>query len=265
MAGNPTRGGDELATIIYTSGTTGTPKGVMHSFNALGYDAKVLAALIKLNDKERVLSYLPLAHIVERAGMEGTAVYLGYRVFFSEGIDTFLADLARARPTIFLSVPRLLLKFQQGVFAKIPQRKLERLLRIPILNRAVKKRVLHKLGLGHGDQRRQRRGSAAYRDSAVVSQARTESRRGIRDDRDADYAPAGARFGATRLCGLRHSRRGGEAQCGSGTADPQPDEYAGVLQESGKHEGLLSRRTDFSGPATWRGSIPTGSSRLSAD
>ena len=35
-AGNPTRPGDDLATIIYTSGTTGTPKGVMHSFNALG-------------------------------------------------------------------------------------------------------------------------------------------------------------------------------------------------------------------------------------
>ncbi len=147
IPGYPTRAGDELSTIIYTSGTTGTPKGVMHSFNTLGYDAKVLAALIKLNDKERVLSYLPLAHIVERAGMEGTAVYLGYRVFFSEGVDTFLADLARARPTIFLSVPRLLLKFQQGVFAKIPERKLERLLRIPILNRAVRKRVLHKLGL----------------------------------------------------------------------------------------------------------------------
>jgi len=147
IPGYPTRAGDELSTIIYTSGTTGTPKGVMHSFNTLGYDAKVLAGLIKLNDKERVLSYLPLAHIVERAGMEGTAVYLGYRVFFSEGVDTFLADLARARPTIFLSVPRLLLKFQQGVFAKIPERKLERLLRIPILNRAVRKRVLHKLGL----------------------------------------------------------------------------------------------------------------------
>jgi long-chain acyl-CoA synthetase len=119
----------------------------MHSFDTFGYDAKVLAGLINLNARERVLSYLPLAHIVERAGMEGTAIYLGYRVFFSEGIDTFLADLSRARPTIFLSVPRLLLKFQQGVFAKIPERKLERLLRIPILNRAVRKRVLRKLGL----------------------------------------------------------------------------------------------------------------------
>jgi long-chain acyl-CoA synthetase len=147
IPGYPVRPGDDLSTIIYTSGTTGTPKGVMHSFNTFGFDAKVLAQLIKLNDKERVLSYLPLAHIVERAGMEGTAIYLGYRIFFSEGIDTFLIDLNRARPTIFLSVPRLLLKFQQGVFAKIPEHRLERLLRIPILNRAVRKRILHNLGL----------------------------------------------------------------------------------------------------------------------
>ena len=147
MAGNPTRPGNDLCTIIYTSGTTGTPKGVMHSFAAFGYNAKVLAELIKLNSKDRILSYLPLAHIVERPGMEGTALYLGYRIFFSEGIDTFLTDLTRARPTIFLSVPRLLLKFQQGVFGKIPPHKLERLLRIPILSRAVKKRVLKNLGL----------------------------------------------------------------------------------------------------------------------
>ena len=147
LPGHPVRAGEEMSTIIYTSGTTGTPKGVMHSFNAFAFDAKTLAELIKLTPKERVLSYLPLAHIVERAGMEGTAIYLGYRVFFTEGIDSFLTDLTRARPTIFLSVPRLLLKFQQGVFAKIPQQKLERLLRIPILNRSVKKRVLAKLGL----------------------------------------------------------------------------------------------------------------------
>jgi long-chain acyl-CoA synthetase len=147
IAGNPTRPGDDLSTIIYTSGTTGAPKGVMHSFATFGYDAKVLAELIQLHSRERVLSYLPLAHIVERAGMEGTALYLGYRVYFSEGIDTFLTDLNRARPTIFLSVPRLLLKFQQGVFANIPPHKLERLLRIPILNRSVKKRILRKLGL----------------------------------------------------------------------------------------------------------------------
>lgn len=147
MADYPMRAADELATVIYTSGTTGTPKGVMHSFGALAYDARTLAALINLTGEERILSYLPLAHIVERAGMEGTALILGYRIFFAESIDTFLADLSRARPTIFLSVPRLLLKFQQGVFAKMPKEKLDKILRIPILNRAVKKRILHQLGL----------------------------------------------------------------------------------------------------------------------
>ena len=79
--------------------------------------------------------------------MEGTASTWGTTSSSAKASKRFSTDLARARPTIFLSVPRLLLKFQQGVFAKIPKRKLERLLRIPILNRAVKKRVLRKLGL----------------------------------------------------------------------------------------------------------------------
>jgi len=147
MAGFPVRPADELATIIYTSGTTGTPKGVMHSFANIAYDAKTLDKLIGLTERERFISYLPLAHIVERAGLEGSALYLGCQVFFSAGIDTFLADLNRAQPTIFLSVPRLWLKIQQGVFAKMPRERLDKLLRIPILNRSVKRRILKRLGL----------------------------------------------------------------------------------------------------------------------
>ncbi len=147
LAGMPVRPMDDLATIIYTSGTTGTPKGVMHSFGNLAYNAKTLAALIGLTEKERFISYLPLAHIVERAGLEYNAFQLGCRVFFTAGIETFLADLNRARPTIFLSVPRLLLKIQQGVFAKMPRERLEKLLRIPILNLQVKRRILKQLGL----------------------------------------------------------------------------------------------------------------------
>jgi len=147
LSGSPVRPSDDLATIIYTSGTTGTPKGVMHSFANLAYDAKTLDNLIGLTERERFISYLPLAHIVERAGLEGSALYLGCQIFFSTGIDTFLADLQRAQPTIFLSVPRLWLKIQQGVFAKMPRERLDRLLRIPILNRSVKRRVLRRLGL----------------------------------------------------------------------------------------------------------------------
>ena len=147
LAGDPVRAASDLSTIIYTSGTTGVPKGVMHSFAAFAYNVKVIAPMLRMTPAERILSYLPLAHIVERIGTESLFLRLGAHIFFTEGIETFLADLHRARPTIFLSVPRLLLKFQQGVFAKVPKHKLDRLLRIPIVSSIVKKKILRQLGL----------------------------------------------------------------------------------------------------------------------
>ena len=147
ITGCPTRPGGDLATIIYTSGTTGTPKGVMHSFAAFSFVARSLAHRIGLTAEQRHLSYLPLAHILERGGLEMPALLLGSRIFFTESPGTFLQDLRRARPTIFLSVPRLWLKFRQGVYEKVPKNKLDKLLRIPILNRFIKRRILRQLGL----------------------------------------------------------------------------------------------------------------------
>jgi long-chain acyl-CoA synthetase len=144
---NPSRAADELATVIYTSGTTGAPKGVMHRFGAFSYFAKTAADLLGLGAEDRLLSYLPLAHIIERCACEALGLFLGFHVYFTEGLETFLTDLKRAGPTLFPSVPRLLLKFQQGVFAKIPERRLHTLLRIPILQRAIKKRIVRQLGL----------------------------------------------------------------------------------------------------------------------
>jgi long-subunit acyl-CoA synthetase (AMP-forming) len=96
----------------------------------------------------RMLSYLPLAHIFERAHVEITTLIDGRaHLFFAESLDTFVADLNRARPTIFLSVPRLWLKFQQGVFAKMPPKKLDRLMGIPLLGSLVRKKILKGLGL----------------------------------------------------------------------------------------------------------------------
>jgi long-chain acyl-CoA synthetase len=75
----------------------------------------------------------------------------GFRVYFAESLETFASDLQRARPTMFISVPRLWVKFQQGVFAKLPREKLQRLLRIPILNRIIRKKILRGLGLDQAD------------------------------------------------------------------------------------------------------------------
>ncbi len=147
MKESPTFAQDAMATIIYTSGTTGMPKGAVHGFGAFAHTAKALQQVLNSTADERALSYLPLAHVAERCLVEGSSIYLGSQVFFAESLDTFLADLQRARPTFFFSVPRLWVKFQQGVFAKMPAKKLDRLMSIPILGGIVKKKILKQLGL----------------------------------------------------------------------------------------------------------------------
>ena len=152
MAGRPARDARDTAMMIYTSGSTGQPKGVMHCFENITRASEGITADIKsrIGDlpENRILSYLPLAHVFERAWVECASMVDGNtHVFFAETLDTFLADLNRARPTTFISVPRLWLKFQQGVFTKMPPKKLDRLLGIPILGRIVGRKVLKGLGL----------------------------------------------------------------------------------------------------------------------
>lgn len=147
LSGEPLRAAGDLATIIYTSGTTGMPKGVMHSFANIGAAAKTMGEVFDFGADDRVLSYLPLAHVAERVGVEANSLRQGFRVYFAESLETFVDDLKRARPTVFFSVPRLWVKFQQGVFAKLPKQRLDRLLKIPLLGRFLGRRILRGLGL----------------------------------------------------------------------------------------------------------------------
>lgn len=149
LEGETARDKDELATIVYTSGSTGRPKGVMLSFNALGVAASGASQALELYSEDRMLSYLPLAHVFERYVVEQSSFYRGFEVYFADALDTFLEDLQRARPTVFVSVPRLWSKFQLGIFKKLPHKKLNRMLKIPILSGIVKKKVLTGLGLEH--------------------------------------------------------------------------------------------------------------------
>ena len=147
MAGEPVRQVDELATLIYTSGTTGNPKGVMHSFGAFAWALSAGLKRIPMTQADRMLSYLPLAHVVERTLVEHGWLRTGMALFFADSLDTFAADLQRARPTIFFSVPRLWVKFQQGVHAKMPEAKLALLLSIPLLGGLVRGKIKKALGL----------------------------------------------------------------------------------------------------------------------
>lgn len=147
LEGKTRRDPEELATIVYTSGSTGRPKGVMLSFNNMAFAAAGGIETLGVGPGERMLSYLPLAHVFERTFVELGSLYSGFQLYFAESLDTFVQDLQRARPTLFLSVPRLWVKFQHGVLQKVPKQKLDRLLKIPIVNKLIKKKVLKGLGL----------------------------------------------------------------------------------------------------------------------
>ncbi len=148
LAGNPVRDGDDMSTIMYTSGTTGMPKGVMHSFATFAWSVDTgLKRLPNISQNSRMLSYLPLSHVAERTLVEHGMLATGMSIFFAESLDTFAQDLQRARPTEFFSVPRLWVKFQQGVSAKMPPAKLDLLLKLPIINGIIRKKIKNALGL----------------------------------------------------------------------------------------------------------------------
>lgn len=147
IEGRPVRELEESSLLIYTSGSTGKPKGVEHTFRSIVAGPKGAVSIFKLGPEDRFISYLPLAHVFERAAIEIASFQIGNRVFFAESLETFVNDVKRARPTFFHSVPRLWLKFQQGVLAKMPEKKLRLLSSIPILGGIVKKKILTGLGL----------------------------------------------------------------------------------------------------------------------
>ncbi len=136
----------DLATIIYTSGTTGDPKGVMHKFYNFSFATTNAINALTLNS-ESFFSYLPLCHIAERLLVQMGSLYTGGKVFFAESLETFSDNLAEASPTIFLGVPRIWTKFQQGILMKLPQKKLNILLSIPFISSLIKKKIQKGLGL----------------------------------------------------------------------------------------------------------------------
>jgi long-subunit acyl-CoA synthetase (AMP-forming) len=138
---------EDLATIVYTSGSTGRPKGVMHTFGSIQAYAGGLKEFCSYTASDRLLSYLPLAHVAERAFVESNLLYNGFRVYFNDSLETFQQDLRRARPTLFISMPRLWTKFYQAICVKLPPEQQALLFEQSEASFALRKQVLTLLGL----------------------------------------------------------------------------------------------------------------------
>jgi len=111
--------GDDLMTIIYTSGTTGKPKGVMLSHTNLCSSMASASDRLPVSSGDTVLSFLPLCHIFERSA---SLVYLsnGCKVALT-GTDNLGGpdgDLQAIKPHFFTTVPRLLEKVYEKIYAK---------------------------------------------------------------------------------------------------------------------------------------------------
>ncbi|OIN28189.1 AMP-binding protein [Vibrio barjaei] len=138
---------DKLMSLVYTSGTSGLPKGAMLTYGAFSWSVQRLIDHIGIEPNDRLFSYLPLAHITERVYIFGSSVVGGVQTAFPESLDTFIEDVKMQRPTLFISVPRLWTLFQQRIQDKLPQKKLNILLKIPFVNSLIKKKLADGLGL----------------------------------------------------------------------------------------------------------------------
>ena len=142
---------NDIWTIIFTSGTTGDPKGAVIKYKSL-YNTKSVhedynPLGIDEGGNNRFISYLPLNHIFERVCIEWTCLRYGGNLSFVESLESFGQNLSSVSPTAFQGVPRIYSKFQEKILLKIPQTKLTKLLKIPVLSWIIKRKLKKTLGM----------------------------------------------------------------------------------------------------------------------
>jgi len=106
---------DDLATIVYTSGTTGRPKGVMLTHWNIMSNVRAGMNSIAVYPSDRLISFLPLSHTLERMAGYYLAMMGGCEVVYVRSIAELAEDLLTKKPTILVAVPRIF----ERVYGKI--------------------------------------------------------------------------------------------------------------------------------------------------
>src|SRR3989440_2673149 len=112
---------DDRASLIYTSGTTGLPKAASLSHRNLTWTSAASLQCFRGDPNDRVVSYLPLAHVLERVVSHLRQLITGCRVYFCPQVDKVMEAVREVHPTYFTSVPRLWEKIFAGVRQKLDE------------------------------------------------------------------------------------------------------------------------------------------------
>lgn len=108
-------------TIIYTSGTTGKPKAVMLSHNNVAWTVRTATNMWRCGTYDRIISYLPLAHVAEQMFSAYAGIDCGMKTYFATSFDGLKTELAEVEPTIFFGVPRVFEKIYYPMKQKLSQ------------------------------------------------------------------------------------------------------------------------------------------------
>jgi long-chain acyl-CoA synthetase len=109
----------DIATYVYTSGTTAEPKGVMLTHENILSNVFTAIKQFKVNEKDVLASFLPLCHMFERTGGYYTMLIGGAAIGYVENLSTIAKDIKMIRPTVLITVPRLLEKVYEEVTKKV--------------------------------------------------------------------------------------------------------------------------------------------------
>lgn len=142
---------DNLYTIIYSSGTSGQPKGAVYTHGIIANYLQLFPQDIKrirVADMYHLMSYLPLAHVYERSAIQLGSLVIPCDVSFVESLEKFADNLQEVQPTFFTAVPRIWGVFQQKIELKLPPKKMDFLLKLPLISNLIKRKIKRHLGLG---------------------------------------------------------------------------------------------------------------------
>lgn len=110
-----------LASIVYTSGTTGPPKGVMLSHQNFLFNVQACLWAVRVTSQDRMLSFLPLSHALERTVGYYTPIVAGIAIGYARSIPQLAEDLTTIRPTILVAVPRIFERVHSRVGQQIQE------------------------------------------------------------------------------------------------------------------------------------------------